>query len=361
MIKIIIILSILIVLIYISSIINILFIAKGRKKIENRKKLIRSNYEQKLTEILFNPKNLTQSTIRSELITNEIEFKDWSKVFLTKLIFEIISKKMDLNINNYKETLKALDLPSYWEEQLRNKNIKDESIALRILDDMSEEASSNAISNKTISQNKNLRKHAKSIFMKFDSNDAFKFLEDDFDEDFNPLDAIRIHDSLKDKSKSKSLPPLIRYAHSAKNKFYIAFLIKEIGFFKQIDSVDTLIDMFQEPKTEDVVKAQIAETLGVLKYEPAIPILIDGYDFGSTETQSSILFSLGELGGEKSIEFLSKLYYETHNKEIIIKILQNLHLIDKNKTTFNKLKSSASTDFEKSIFDYIDKGHSVRK
>ncbi|PWH85526.1 hypothetical protein DIT68_09165 [Brumimicrobium oceani] len=267
---------------------------------------------------------------------------------------------MKLNVNNYRETLKAFELHEYWENQLKNKNIEDEGTALRILDDMSEDASSNAISNKATSQNNNLRKHAKSIFMKFDSNDAFKFLDDDFDKDFNALDEVRIHDALKDKSKERPLPPLIRWVSTAENEFFKSFLIQEIGYFNQIDSADQLVEIFKDPNTTHRVKAQVAKTLGTLKYAPAIPYLIENYGTSVQEVQENIIYAMGEIKNPETLDFLEKIYHETHNKETLIKVLQNIYLVDDSKVVFNKLKEASTTEFEKSIFDYIDQGFSVR-
>lgn len=267
---------------------------------------------------------------------------------------------MKLNVKNYRKTLKAFELHAYWEDQLRNKSKKEEGIAIRVLDDLSEDASSNAISNKTSSQNVNLRKHAKSIFMKFDSNDAFKFLENDFDKDFNALDEVRIHDALKDKAKSRTLPPLIRWVNTAKNEYFKSFLIQEIGYFNQVESADQLLEIFKDVQTKDRVKSQIAKTLGKLNYNKAIPVLIEDYDMNSNEVQQSIIHAMGDLGGFNAVLFLEKIYHETHNKETLIKILKNLYIIDESKSVFIKLKETSSTDFEKSIFDYIEQGLAVR-
>lgn len=340
--------------------IRIFFIAKNRNKIETRQKQIKDQYEDKLKEILFADKVYSQQELSEKLINDNNPLLEWSKSYLSKLILTLTNLDMKLNVNNYKETLRVFDLHAYWENQLRNKNVEDEGTALRILDDMSEDASSNAISNKATSQNDNLRKHAKSIFMKFDSNDAFKFLEDDFDKDFNSLDEVRIHDALKEKAKSRALPPLIRWVSTAENEHFISFLIQEIGFFNQVDSAEQLIDIFKDSNSSHLVKSQIAKTLGELKYKPAIPYMIEEFGTSTQEVQESIIHAMGELKSPETLDFLEKIYHETHNKETLIKVLQNIYLVDDTKVVFNKLKEASTTDFEKSIFDYIDQGFSVR-
>lgn len=265
---------------------------------------------------------------------------------------------MKINLNNYKEILRALDLPSFWEQRLKSKKLKNEGTALRILDDMSKEASSNAISARAASHNDNLRKHAKSIYMKFDSNDAFKFLDDDFDKDFNSLDEIRIHDALKNRSKIRALPQLIRWVSTAKNEYYKRFLIQEIGFFKQIEAAGQLIAIFQESHSS-MIKSQICKTLGELNYSKAIPLLIEEFNYNTLEVQNSIINAMGMFGGLDALNFLEEVYHETHNKETLIKVLHNIYNIDKTKMVFNKLQNKSSTDFEKSIFAHIEQGYSV--
>lgn len=266
---------------------------------------------------------------------------------------------MKLNKNNYRETLKAFNLPSFWEEQLLNTKMKDKGLALRILDEMSDDASSIAISNKAGSHNNHLRKHAKSIFMKFDSNDAFKFLEDDFDQDFNSLDEVRIHDALKEKSKIMPLPQLIRWVNTAKNDYFKTFLIREIGLFKQIESAEQLITIYKESDS-NMIKAQTAMTLGMLDYKKAIPILVNNFDYNKQEVQDAVIYAMGKFGGYDALDFLEKIYHQTHNKETLINIIQNIYQIDKTRMVFTKLKNNNTTSFEKSIFDYIEQGHAIR-
>ena len=266
---------------------------------------------------------------------------------------------MKLNVKNYREILKAFDLPSFWEDQLKTKNLRNKGVALRILDDISENASSIAISGKAGENDDNLRKHAKSIFMKFDSNDAFRFLEDDFDKDFNAFDAVRIHDALKERSKTKLLPLLIRWVSFAKNESFKSFLIQEIGYFKQKESAEQLVETFQN-SSSIIIKSQIAKTLGMIDYKKSIPMLIDAYNYNSFEVQNSIIYAMGDFGDIEALDFLERIYRQSHNKETQIKILHNIHLIDKTGTVFEKLKKNSASEFETSIFEYIEQGHSVR-
>lgn len=266
---------------------------------------------------------------------------------------------MKVNMNNYRETIRTLELPTFWENQLKSKSLKEGGVALRVLDNMNEDASSLSISHIAESQSNKLRKQAKSIFIKFDSNDAFKFLENDFDKDFNALDEVRIHDALKERSLSKPIPQLIHWISTAKNENFKAFLIQEIGFFNQIESADQLINIYNETKSS-IIKSRTALALAKLKYEPAIPALTKDYHYNKLEVQSAIIDALGEIGGTNALSFLEKVYHQTHNKDMLIKVIQKIHKIDTLNIAFTKLKNEAKNDFEKLSFKYIEQRHDIR-
>lgn len=261
---------------------------------------------------------------------------------------------MKLNLNNYRSTLKVLMLPEFWEGQLTSGARRSQGEALRNLEYMSDDALSSTISKQATAGRKNIRKHAKSIFIRFDSYDAFKFLEDDFDRDFNALDEVRLHNSLKEKAKTRELPNLIRWVVNAKNNEYKAFLIKEIGYFNQKDNAPQLLEIFRETDSY-IVKSEIIRTLGLLDYKPAIPHFIREYDYSHQKVQDEIIEAMGLMGGTEALEFLEKIYYQTHNKETLIHIIRNIYILEQElgHPTFNKLKDRSESDFEKSVFAFV--------
>lgn len=260
---------------------------------------------------------------------------------------------MKLNTENYKEVLNVLRLPEYWEERLRNKTQQCNAQTLRVLDQLGENISGTAVSHKVYSNNDSIRKHAKSVFMKFSSSDAFKFLENDFDDDFNALDEVRIHTSLRNKAKVETLPLLIRWVNLAKNENYKAFLIREIGYFKQIDSAPRLIEMYLDCDSI-VIKKQIVETLGKLKCVDAVSVFINDFEFNEQTIQNEIIDALGSIGGKEAVIFLDKLYHHSLNKESLVRILNQIYLSDTQGEVYTKIKKNAQTDFEKAVIAYVE-------
>ncbi|WP_010251858.1 HEAT repeat domain-containing protein [Myroides injenensis] len=264
---------------------------------------------------------------------------------------------MKLNTNNYKEVLSAFKLPEFWEKCLRSSESKTSEEALRFLEKMGTNVSGNAVSHKVFSSNKSVRKHAKSVFMKFDSHDAFKFLDNGFDSDFNSLDELRIHTSLYNKSLEKPLPLLMRWVNGVKDDNYKAFLIKEIGFFKQLESANALITLFKEESSQRV-KAQIATTLGKLKSKEAVDVFKEDFDYSSQQVQDAIIDALGVIGCNKSLDFLEQIYYNLSRKEALIKVFYNIYLIDHQKVVYNRIKNNVTTEFEKALISYVELNNS---
>lgn len=261
---------------------------------------------------------------------------------------------MKYNTNNYKAILKALDLPSYWEGRLKSKVTKESKHSLRMLNDLGDILPGSAISHKLFSGNQSVRKHAKSVFMNLSSHDSFRFLDNDFDRDFNALDEVRIHKALVSKSSEKPLPLLMRWVNVATNDEYKAYLIKEIAFFNQIESAPQLVALYKE-SSNVVVKNSIVSTLGKIGYKDAVPTLIADYDYANISTQELILQTLSKLGGGEVLEFLINLYAKAANKEQMVKLIEYIYKIDNGGMKYNKLKQTVKSDFERTAIAFVER------
>lgn len=260
---------------------------------------------------------------------------------------------MELNTHNYKKILTALSLSQFWKKQLEQNNAKVNGTSLRMLSDIKEEISDSTISRRIYTQNGEIRKLAKSVHLELSNNNSFRFLEDDFDKDFNSLDEIRIHAALKEKQKEKPLPLLVRWVNLAKNPKYKAFLIKEIGLFNQEDCASNLLDLYIEEENS-LVKKELISTLGKLKHKPAVDTFIQDFNYASQEIQQTIIKAIGNIGGDEALSFLKTICFQSHDKEMTIEILQNIRLIDSQGNIYNELKNKASSEFEKTAIAYVE-------
>ncbi|MBK5722417.1 HEAT repeat domain-containing protein [Dysgonomonas sp. Marseille-P4677] len=341
--------------IYIITLIVFFFSFYNIKRLKSKVDSIENDYKDKLKAIMFSPENLSNEEIRTELQLDNKKLKGWKKKEITDLILSLKPQKVDtyFNQNNYSGILDVFAIIPYWETKLKVRNLNNNKKALRIMENLGKNIPGSSLSSRIEERNPDLRKHVKTGFMHCASYDNFRFLDDDFDNQFNPLDEMRIHAALIEQNKKKQLPPLIRWVNNSQNETYKAFLIEEIGFFNQQESASKLLELFQVSKSNKV-KAKIVETLGLLKYIKAIPIFLNEYGVCSEQVQAAIVSVLGESEPPEAIEFLKEVYAGTSNEGLIIKIVQNIYKLDHEKETFFTLKQNASGVFQKSIFDFVE-------
>ena len=340
----------LLVTLYVIAILRILIRERTRNKDLKRQEKISETYKSKLISVLLTDKDMSFYEVKDILNPNDNALKNWEKKYLTYLIIGIKNNPA-FNKNNYKHVLEIFPVTGYWEKKILQNNVSANKNALRILDLLKEGVSGSFFTKKINSDDAALRKHIKSKYLKYASNDAFKFLENNFDKDFNALDAVRLHDSLKERNAIRPLPLLTKWLKNSDNQEFQTFIIREIGYFNQRKTAPFLIQMFKTCNS-DLVKSEISNTLGVLNYEEAVDELAEEYPYYNTVVQESIIDMMGNIKSKNSFEFLKKIYPETENGDTMIKIIKNMYKIDKQKTNAF-MKKSTTSDFEDEALAYI--------
>lgn len=312
-------------------------------------------YDHRLQSILYSSEYYALEEVRHKLDIDHVVLKKWEKEILTDLITAIKKGKKGKKINekNYTTVLDAFALTLFWENNLRTRNLKKNKDALRKLESLGRKIPSSSLAYRVEERNRDLRKHVKSGFIHYASYDNFKFLEDDFDDDFNPLDEMRIHAALRERAKQKQLPLLMRWVNTAENETYKCFLIDEIGFFKQTESCQHLLDLYRETRSNPV-KAKIVQTLGTLKYTQALTEFSESYGSVPESVQICIIDAMGQFETPETLLFLEKIYHQSANTDTFIRIVHNIYTIDSTKETFLRLKRSALSPFQLSVFDHAE-------
>lgn len=344
------ILVMLLVTLYVIAMLKIITTERTRNKSLKRQEKISETYKSKLISVLLTAKDMSFYEVKDILNPNDNDFKNWEKKYLTYLIIGIKNNPA-FNKNNYKHVLGIFPVTSFWEKKILHNDVSENKNALRILDQIKEGVSGSFFTKKINSNDATLRKHIKSKYLKYASIDAFKFLENNFDKDFNALDAVRLHDSLKERDAIRPLPLLTKWLKNSDNQDFQTFIIREIGYFNQRKTAPFLIQMFKTSNS-DLVKSEISNTLGVLNYEEAVDELAEEYHYKNTVVQESIIDMMGNIKSKNSFEFLKKIYPETENGDTMIKIIKNMYKIDKQKTNAF-VKKSTTSDFEKEALAYI--------
>ena len=344
------ILVMLLLTLYVIAMLRILIIERRRNRNLKRQEKISETYKSKLISVLLTDKDMSFYEVKDILNPNDDVFKNWEKKYLTYLIVDIKDNPA-LNENNYKHVLEIFPVTDFWEKKIQQDDVSENKNALRTLDQIKEGISGSFFTKKINSNDATLRKHIKSEYLKYASNDAFKFLENNFDKDFNALDAVRLHDSLKERDAIRQLPLLTKWLKNSDNQDFQTFIISEIGYFNQRETAPFLTQMFKTSNS-DLVKSEISNTLGILNYEEAVDELAEEYPYNNTVVQEAIIDMMGKIKSKESFEFLKKIYPETQNGETMIKIIKNMYKIDKQKTNAF-VKKSTTSDFEKEALAYI--------
>lgn len=344
-------------LLYLISWINIGVVAFINKRENRRSKKIK-RYKKQINEIISSSRNYSESEIL-ETLSIKPPIPDWMKVHISEYIVDKIDTS-ESNHTNVGTVLHALRIPEYWENEIDSGAASRRWKSIRMLDNLSPFVAASVISKKATSERKNIGLYARSVFAKFDSHDAFKFLTEDIDTNFTELDKLRIHNSLKSHRPTEVLPHLLRTALSTGNDDYRIFLINEIQLLGISEDLEPLLDIYKTTKNA-AVKAQIIKTLSLLNFREAIPIFIHDYNYTKQNIQEEIIDGLGRLGGSEALAFLEKIYSETNNKEILVKIIQNIYAIEKDKSedsVFRRLQKKNENEFNRKAFSYVENQYS---
>ena len=320
--------------------------AKREERIEKLK--------ERIFVILRNQENLEEHQILAELDAKP-PIKNWIKEHFSELLVAQMGQP-EINETNMGTIFRALRIPEYWENQIESTDVSKKWKSIRMLDSMAPFVAPAVIFKKANSQKKDLGNYAKSVFAKFDSHNAFKFLEEETNTQFTQLDKMRIHNSLKKRPAEEVLPHLINAAINTSNDDYRIFLIHEIGLTGISEGMEPILELYKTVK-DPRVKAQIVHTLSILNYTPAIPVFIKDYSFRKPIVQEGIIEGLGYMGGKEALDFLEKTYAQTNNKEMLVRILRNIYTIESTGSEtpiFKKLQAQNQSEFNEKAFTYIE-------
>ncbi|TDG36600.1 HEAT repeat domain-containing protein [Pedobacter changchengzhani] len=339
------------------SMVRLIFINRKIFKFSKAKQKVSKLLYSKIENLIFGDENLTAENFNLIFAgdLNEIKTPQRKKA-LTEILLEMLyAKKTNkvLNTDNYLLVLNIFGIIAFWEKLVVSNNATNRKTSMRILDDLQIGLSGSSIQRSVYQKNDDLRKLARATSMEYDSNDPFKFLEDSFDSNFNSLDEIRVHYFLSNKSKEEKLPQLIRWVKSSTNAKFRAFIIKEIGYFNQMESAPLLVELLDDEKNQKVL-CSIIEALGKLNYTQAEEKLISLYEVGSKPIQRSAIKAFSEFKTINSLNVLEKSYFKTHDNDMKLLLAYAISEFGiSGKSSLKKL-SKTSTDFDKKIFDQVN-------
>ncbi|WP_312188196.1 HEAT repeat domain-containing protein [Sphingobacterium sp.] len=292
------------------GILRLLFLGYKINREERRKKSIASIFEERLKFIIGSKANYESEEIHELLQDDVSKAPRWKAIAITDVVLTVksqLSKNRTFNQINYKNCLEALKLSGFWEKRIRVSGIDERRGALQVVGDMDNGVNSGVLSKSTFHKDKHLRKTARDLYTSQENFSPFRFMEENFDEEFTHLDKLRLHATLIKRSTSGKLPNLMRWATNSRNPNYIIFVLREIGFFKQHDASGALVSLLEKHENREV-RAQVVLTLGDLDYDQCIKVLVKRFELETALVREAILKTLGKLKSQEALKFLVDTY-----------------------------------------------------
>jgi hypothetical protein len=305
---------------------RLLFIGYKINRGEHRKRKVQKQFGDKLDFVLKNKSIYDVAEIRQLLAYDGSKKSKWKPEVLTELVLSVKKSLQNeglLNVINFKNSLESLGLIRFWEKRTRAGSPEKRKEALQVVGEFDNGINSGILSKSTYHKDDSLRKTARDLYTSQDNYNPFRFMEDNFDESFTSLDKLRLHSTLIKRSREGKLPNLLRWMSNSRSPNYISFILREIGFFKQQDTVPTLLS-FLEKQENSEIRAQIVETLGELEDKGSIASLISRYQLEQTVVREAIVKALGKLKSPKSLDFLAEAYASTEDMNSKLHIARSI-------------------------------------
>lgn len=328
--------TILLALLYLLTFVHLIILGYKSKRKSKRWNKISKKYETCLQNIIFSQETMEQETIMNTLNIKDSDIRHrWQKETFTKLILHVKDKQTkkykqqpeyNLNVHNYKAVLIILGIDTYWTRIIWQGSDKQKARALRKVEELTHDVTTGIVAPLLFDSNDTLRKISRISFMKFSHEDPFKFLEEGFDKNFTPLDAVKIHDVIAVKISERNYDfsffnRLI--INNSENEDFQSFLVGEIATLNLKENAPFLTEYFKNTNNNKI-KAKIAQTLGKLKYENALSMLIEEFPLSHLSTQYQIIDAVGMIGKESSQSFLKDAYRNAYNNYMRLKIINAL-------------------------------------
>lgn len=251
----------------------------------------------------------------NNLYLNNIGFENLDiKDDISVSIGKLNRKKLDLIVerliafkHNFKlenegilRVMEALDLDQHLIDKLGFSTTKRKIRGFKELANLAVSAHDSELLPFTYSKNKEIRSEARSAYLKLSRNDPFKFF-DEATEYLTQWDQIVLLAHLKT-IENLEIPNFSKWISYSSNASVISFCLKMCAYFKQTESISSIITFLNTPN--HVLRAEAIDTLGDLNAREAEPMLKYLYPNQPTVCQIAILKTLGKLKTGKSLEFL---------------------------------------------------------
>lgn len=297
-----------------------------QKKISREAKLI-PVIDELILKYMFETED--ELSIGTDPFTIERTFKE--KVGkLSKVNLQLITQRLIVCKNSFdfktntqlNKIIQALGIESFIEKKLDFSTRFSKMKGIQELAALSINASESKIISFTYSANNNIRREARSSYVRLSKNNPFKYFDESKDE-LNQWDYMNILQNISDINEDE-IPNFGRWIAYSKNESIIELSIKMCSYFKQYESIPTLIDFLKNEN--HLLRAEAIKALGDLEAKECEDIFIKMYPNQPDNCQIEIVRSLGKLKTGNSLNFIQNEFNKSTSidtKKVLAESLYN--------------------------------------
>jgi HEAT repeat protein len=289
-----------------------------------RKKKLEDQYSLMLTEILFEEQDENFEQKKKNLV-NEFRRKymrtTFNKRVLRKQLLFLHKNFSGPSQDFLRELYYELNLHKSAVTQLQNTDWSEKADAVRELSQMDYETVKDKVSRLTLHENRVLRLEAQAAMLSLNEEEPFGFLAYAVG---NITEWQQLN--LEEQAKRLDLKKIPNFAQwfTLKNQSVVEFCVKMTVAYNQFESADALLKLLQSKNNK--VLNETVKAVGTMLIDSAQQTLIDLYPNVAPEIKDNIIVSLGKIGGEESVIFLTELLY-TDKHEFALKAGKALYSI----------------------------------
>lgn len=305
-----------------------------------------------LERLVTTRKELTLENLNSNLTEFKASCSLSPQEIIDILVNISIVKDKTFNHYNARNVSQMFLLGEFWDEILTNGSLQKKMKALTEVIELNASISESTLTALVYCKNHELRKRARIAQIHISQHDPFRFFEEEFDREFTEWDKLKIHNILRHRDES-AIPNFARWIPSIANEDLQCLFIYEIGFYKQIENMDFVYNLFCSTKS-DKVKIEILKTLNLLGITDYKDRLIEMYPVCSDRVQKSMIKNFNDVSNDKRILKFYLWAFE-HTFETELKILIGKVILNSGETggkVLNHLENKAK-GFDRLIFDHV--------
>jgi hypothetical protein len=277
------------------------FIRYQYNRIKIKEERILPIIDELILKYLFDEKSdFDPADIRQDFLNRIGKLTPQNLNFITDRLIAC-KNNFDIGISpQFNSVVRALGIDAHISKKLSFSSAYDKMKGIQELSSLAITASESEIFPFTYSPNTNIRKEARTSYMRLSKNDPFKF----FDESKEPLNAWDQINLLKHlmSIENKIIPTFSKWIAYSQNESIILFCIKMCAYFKQYESIPVLINFL---KTNDhELRAEAIKALGELNANQTEGLLIEMYNNQPDICQMEIIRAIGKFQSGQSIDFL---------------------------------------------------------